>query len=115
MPFSVILRVCGESRKSLKALDPPVKPGDDGCRLDSPVPPSLWLWTDRQPFDDTQGYESLDLLGNMSPSMLLRTMNLSNGLPNGMSNGPGDDDIITLITFHKNLFIMTIYNEKLDY
>jgi hypothetical protein len=28
-PFSVILRVGGESRKSLKTLDPPVKPGDD--------------------------------------------------------------------------------------
>jgi hypothetical protein len=29
MPFSVIPRVGGESRKSLKPLDPPVKPGDD--------------------------------------------------------------------------------------
>ena len=48
-PFSVIPRVGGESRKSLKALDPPVK--------------------------------------------------------------PGDDDIITLITFPKDLFIMPIYNE----
>jgi hypothetical protein len=27
----VILRAGGESRKSLKPLDPPVKPGDDGC------------------------------------------------------------------------------------
>jgi hypothetical protein len=28
-PFSVIPSVCGESRKSLKSLDPPVKPEDD--------------------------------------------------------------------------------------
>jgi hypothetical protein len=28
---------------------------------------------------------------------------------------PGDDNIITLITFRKDLFIMPIYNEKLYY
>jgi hypothetical protein len=28
----------GESRKSLKPLDPPVKPGDDGCVFGSPGP-----------------------------------------------------------------------------
>jgi hypothetical protein len=53
MPFSVILRAGGESRKSLKALDPPVK--------------------------------------------------------------PGDDDIITVITFCKDLFIMPIYKKEFCY
>jgi hypothetical protein len=52
-PFSVILRVGGESRKSLKNLDPPVK--------------------------------------------------------------PEDDDIMTLITFHKDLFMMPIYREEFYY
>jgi len=28
---------------------------------------------------------------------------------------PGNDDIITLITIHKDLFIMPIYNEKFYY
>jgi hypothetical protein len=55
-----------------------------------------------QPFDNTQGSESFDKL---------RTMSLSNGA----SNKPGDDDITTLVTFRKDLFIMPIYNEKLYY
>jgi hypothetical protein len=60
-PFSVIPRVGGESRKSLKTLDPPV-----------------------------------------NPSMILRAVS--------MSNGPGDDDIITLIKFRKDLFsLMTLH------
>jgi hypothetical protein len=32
MPFSVIPRAGGESRKFLKPLDPPVKPGDDDIK-----------------------------------------------------------------------------------
>jgi len=31
------------------------------------------------------------------------------------SNGPGDDDITTFITFYKGLFMMPIYKEKFYY
>jgi hypothetical protein len=70
--------------------------------VDPPVKPSPWLWTGRQAFDFPQGRESFDKL---------RTMSFSNGV----SNGPGDDDITTLVTFWSDLFIMQIYNEKLYY
>ena len=66
MPFSVIPRVGGEYRKSLKPLDPPV-----------------------------------------NPSTALRAMSIS--------NGPGDDDITTFVTFYKGLFMIPIYKEKFYY
>ncbi len=64
MPFSVILdpylvrgRLDPESRKSLKILDPPVKPGDDGCSIGSPS----------QPFDLAHGRESFDFAQDHGP------------------------------------------------
>jgi hypothetical protein len=87
--FSVILRVGGESRKTLKTLDPPVKPGDDGCVVGSPgsaFPSSVAGYCGgRAPLRQAQGY--------------------------GRAGKSGDDDIMTLIIFRKDLFIMAIYKE----
>ena len=53
-----------------------------------------------QPFDHTQGHESLDVALDHESFDKLRTMSLSNGL----SNGPGDDDIKTYVALYKDLF-----------
>jgi len=66
----------GESRAFLKTLDPPVKPEDDCCGVGSTG----------QPFDNTQGHESLDVA-------------LDHELVEWYVEWAGDDDITAFVTF----------------